>query len=167
MCKSFFLCVTSGLFRIRLTRSGRRMWAFYQCQTGGGAVFTWSLIMTVVTMPVLWTLLLLQETLNTWFIVILDLNKCWIMLHLWNNNLKWGERQLPVLKIRKDFGRKAFSLFNIGYDRNRIIRPEPEPKPEFRFRLAGTGSGFLNSGSGIKNRNLHFEIPVPVQKNRN
>ena len=59
-------CVfTSGLFRIRLTRSGRRMWAFYQCQT----VFTWSLIMTVVTIPVLWTLL--QENLNNWFIVIL------------------------------------------------------------------------------------------------
>ena len=53
----------------------------------------------------------------------------------------------------------------LGYDRNRIIRPEPEP--EFRFRLAGTGSEFSNSGSGMKNRNKHFEIPVPVQKNRN
>ena len=48
----------------------------------------------------------------------------------------------------------------VGYDRNRIIRPEPEP--EFRFRLAGTGSRFSNSGSGLKNRNKHIEIPVPV-----
>ena len=48
----------------------------------------------------------------------------------------------------------------LGYDRNRIIRPEPEP--EFRFRLAGTGSRFSNSGSGLKNRNKHIEIPVPV-----
>ena len=56
---------------------------------------------------------------------------------------------------------------SLGYDRNRIIRPEPEPEPEFRFRLAGTGSEFSNSGSGMKNRNKHFEIPVPVQKNRN
>ena len=51
----------------------------------------------------------------------------------------------------------------IGYDRNRIIRPEPE----FWFRFAGTGFGILKSGSGIKNRNWHFGIPVPVQKNRN
>ena len=55
----------------------------------------------------------------------------------------------------------------VGYDRNRIIRPEPEPEPEFRFRFAGTGFGNLNSGSGIKNRNWHLGIPVPVQKNRN
>ena len=60
-----------------------------------------------------------------------------------------------------------FACLGVGYDRNRIIRPEPEPEPEFRFRFAGTGSGFVNSGSGLKNRNWHFEIPVPVQKNRN
>ena len=60
---------------------------------------------------------------------------------------------------------KQITKDGVGYDRNRIIRPEPEP--EFRFRLAGTGSGFLNSGSGLKNRNKHFKIPVPVQKNRN
>ena len=51
-------------------------------------------------------------------------------------------------------------VIELGYDRNRIIRPEPEP--EFRFRLAGTGSRFSNSGSGWKNRNKHIEIPVPV-----
>ena len=36
----------------------------------------------------------------------------------------------------------------VGYDRNRIIRPETGTEPEFRFRLTGTGIAFKNSGSG-------------------
>ena len=45
----------------------------------------------------------------------------------------------------------------VGYDRNRIIRPEPEPEPEFRFRLTGTGYWFENSGSGMKEPESVFQ----------
>jgi hypothetical protein len=36
----------------------------------------------------------------------------------------------------------------LGYDRNRIVRPETGTEPEFRLRLTGTGMAFKNSGSG-------------------
>ena len=39
-------------------------------------------------------------------------------------------------------------LAQIGYDRNRIIRPETGTEPEFRFRYNGTGMTFQHSGSG-------------------
>ena len=53
----------------------------------------------------------------------------------------------------------------LGYDRNRIIRPEPEP--EFRFRFAGTGCGFSNSGSGMKEPDSTCQISGSGVKNRN
>ena len=55
----------------------------------------------------------------------------------------------------------------VGYDRNRIIRPEPEPEPEFRFRFAGTGYGFRNSGSGMKEPNLVCSKSGSGKKNQN
>ena len=59
-----------------------------------------------------------------------------------------GEREGHQQADAKDECFLSATCAGVGYDWNRIIRPETGTEPEFRFRLNGTGMDFKNSGSG-------------------
>ena len=78
---------------------------------------------------------------------------CLCMITIYYGVLAGGKKGQYYLVETKGNNNNVINM-DIGYDRNRIIRPELEP--EFRFRLKEPELAFSNSGSCLKEPELAY-----------